>query len=130
MWAASTIRFLLAGCLCLSAALSARGPAERILDYHSDITVEDDGTLQVTETITVNSTSNQIRHGIFRDFPTTYTDPNGNRYVVDDGAAAVDFRKTLAVKGLAWRGLRARACTGVDTIGYSHSRADLRSIDA
>jgi hypothetical protein len=77
-----TIRFLLAAWLCLSAALSARGPAERILDYHSDITLEDDGSLLVTETIAVNSTGQQIRHGIFRDFPTTYTDPYNNRYVV------------------------------------------------
>lgn len=77
-----TIRFLLAACLSLSAALSARGPAERILDYHSDIALEDDGSLLVTETITVNSTGQQIRHGIFRDFPTTYTDPFNNRYVV------------------------------------------------
>jgi hypothetical protein len=76
------IRFLLAACLSLSAAQSARGPSERILDYHSDITLEDDGSLQVTETITVTSTGNQIRHGIFRDFPTIYTDPFNNRYVV------------------------------------------------
>jgi hypothetical protein len=76
------IRFLLAAGLSLSAALSARGPVERILDYHSDITLEDDGSLLVTETITVNSTGQQIRHGIFRDFPTTYTDPYNNRYVV------------------------------------------------
>jgi hypothetical protein len=75
-------RFLLVACLSLSASLSARGPAERILDYHSDITLEDDGSLEVTETITVNSTGQQIRHGIFRDFPTTYTDPYNNRYVV------------------------------------------------
>jgi hypothetical protein len=83
MRALKTIRFLLVACLCLSAALSARGPAERILDYHSDITVEDDGSLQVTETITVNGTGNQIHHEIFRDFRTTYIDPNKNRYVVD-----------------------------------------------
>ena len=76
------IRAFLLGCFCLFAAVSARGPAERILDYHSDITLEDDGSLQVTETITVNSTGQQIRHGIFRDFPTTYTDPYNNRYVV------------------------------------------------
>jgi Predicted membrane protein (DUF2207) len=78
----SAIHFLLAACLSLSAALSARGPAERILDYHSDITLEDDGSLEVTETITVNSKGQQIRHGIFRDFPTTYTDPFNNQYVV------------------------------------------------
>src|SRR5882672_60171 len=76
------IRFLLAACLSLSAALSAAGPSERILDYHSDITLEDDGSLRVTESITVISAGQQIRHGIYRDFPTTYTDPYKNRYVV------------------------------------------------
>jgi uncharacterized membrane protein YgcG len=76
-------RVLLVACLSLSAVLSARGPTERILDYHSDITVEDDSSLQITETVTINSTGNQVRHGIFRDFPTTYTDPNNHRYVVD-----------------------------------------------
>ena len=76
------MRYLLAACLSLSAALAARGPSERILDYHSDITLEDDGSLLVTETITVNSAGQQIRHGIFRDFPTTYKDPLNNRYVV------------------------------------------------
>jgi len=40
-----------------------------------EITLEDDGSLQVTETITVMSTGHQIRHGIFRDFPTSYKDP-------------------------------------------------------
>src|SRR5437899_1388586 len=76
------IRFLLIACLSLSAPLSAPGPSERILDYLSDITLEDDGSLQVTETIMVISAGQQIRHGIFRDFPTTYTDPYNNRYVV------------------------------------------------
>jgi hypothetical protein len=78
----SAIRAFLLGCFCLLTVVSARGPVERILDYHSDITLEDDGSLQVTETITVMSAGQQIRHGIFRDFPTTYTDPYSNRYVV------------------------------------------------
>jgi hypothetical protein len=78
----ATIRFLLVACASLFATLSARGPSERILDYHSDVTLEDDGSLQVTETITVIGRGQQIRHGIFRDFPTTYTDPYNNRYVV------------------------------------------------
>ncbi|HXC47475.1 MAG TPA: DUF2207 domain-containing protein [Candidatus Sulfotelmatobacter sp.] len=78
----STIRAFLLGCFCLLTVVSASGPAERILEYHSDITLEDDGSLLVTETITVNSTGQQIRHGIFRDFPTRYSDPFNNRYVV------------------------------------------------
>ncbi len=77
-----TIRLFFAGCFCLLAAVSAQGQSERILDYHSDITLEDDGSLEVTETITVASAAHQIRHGIFRDFPTSYKDPYSNRYVV------------------------------------------------
>jgi uncharacterized membrane protein YgcG len=77
-----TIRFLLIACLGLIAVLSARAQSERILNYLSDITLEDDGSLQVTETITVMSTGHQIRHGIFRDFPTSYKDPYNNRYAV------------------------------------------------
>jgi hypothetical protein len=76
------IRFLLAACLSLVAVLSASAQSERILDYQSDITLEDDGSLQVTEAITATSTGHQIRHGIFRDFPTSYKDPFNNRYVV------------------------------------------------
>ncbi|HWY06033.1 MAG TPA: DUF2207 domain-containing protein [Candidatus Acidoferrales bacterium] len=82
MRALSLIRFLLAISLSLLAGFPARAQSERILDYHSDITLEDDASLQVTETITVISAGNKVRHGIFRDFPTTYTDPYNNRYVV------------------------------------------------
>jgi len=82
MRVSSAIRAFLLGCFCLFNVVSARGPAERILDYHSDVTLEEDGSLQVTETITVVSAGQQVRHGIFRDFPTTYTDPYNNRYVV------------------------------------------------
>ena len=42
----------------------------------------DDGTLLVKETITVFSTGNLIRHGIYREFPTRYKDRLGNNYVV------------------------------------------------
>jgi hypothetical protein len=82
MRVSSAIRSFLLGCFCLLAVLSARGQSERILDYHSDVTLEDEGSLEVTETITVISAGRQIRHGIFRDFPTTYTDPFNNQYVV------------------------------------------------
>jgi uncharacterized membrane protein YgcG len=76
----AAVTFLVQG----ASSQSARTPAqsERILNFHSDITVEDDSSLLVTETITVVSTGAQIRHGLLRDFPTTYKDPYGNRYVV------------------------------------------------
>ena len=57
-------------------------PTERILDFHSDITLQDDSKLLVTDTITVYASGNKIRHGIFRDFPTRYKDPYNNRYIV------------------------------------------------
>jgi uncharacterized membrane protein YgcG len=47
--------------------------AERITDFSSDIRVSQTGALTVTENISVNSEGDRIRHGIFRDFPTTYT---------------------------------------------------------
>ena len=56
---------------------------ERILSYHSDITIAADGTMTVEESITVRAEGVNIRRGIYRDFPTDYTDALGNRYVVD-----------------------------------------------
>ena len=55
---------------------------ERILDYHSDISVNADGSLTVAETIRVRAEGVNIRRGIYRDFPTRYTDRSGNRYTV------------------------------------------------
>lgn len=55
---------------------------ERILEFHSDITVSVDGTMQVTETIKVRAEGSAIKRGIYRDFPTDYRDNNGNRYSV------------------------------------------------
>ena len=38
--------------------------------------------MQVVETIVVESAGVDIVHGIYRDFPTRYTDRAGNRYSV------------------------------------------------
>jgi hypothetical protein len=61
---------LLLFCFTLPAAA-----AERILDYHSDITVTRNGDLDVTEIIRVQAEGYKIRHGIYRDFPTRYARP-------------------------------------------------------
>jgi uncharacterized membrane protein YgcG len=50
---------------------------ERITDFSTYVRVAQTGALTVTETITVNSEGGQIRHGIYRDFPTKYTDRMG-----------------------------------------------------
>ena len=56
---------------------------ERTLDYKSILDVKVDGTLEVTEEITVISKGHKIKRGIFRDFPTKYKDKAGNRVKVD-----------------------------------------------
>src|SRR5215469_14820773 len=65
------------GCAWPAADLS-----EHILDFHSDITLREDGSMLVRETITVNSRGTAIRHGIYRDYPTRYQDRLRNHYVV------------------------------------------------
>jgi len=45
---------------------------EKILDYHSDVTVDPSGAMDVVETIRVVAEGQQIDHGIYRDFPTKY----------------------------------------------------------
>jgi len=45
---------------------------ERIISYISDVTVAPDASLHVVETIRVQAEGQNIRHGIYRDFPTQY----------------------------------------------------------
>ena len=70
---------------CLAAGSTAAQELagyERILDYHSLIVVADDGWLKVTETIVVEAHGSSIRHGIYRDFPTSYRGPYWTRVEV------------------------------------------------
>ena len=52
---------------------------ERITAYDSGIQIRADGSIDVTERISVRAEGNQIRRGIYRDFPTRYRDRLGNR---------------------------------------------------
>lgn len=52
--------------------LTAETTGERILSYASDVTINRDGSLAVVESIRVRAEGNEIRRGIFRDFPTRY----------------------------------------------------------
>jgi uncharacterized membrane protein YgcG len=70
---------LLAGVLSWGSAAAT----ERILSFASEIRIAADGRLQVQETIRVSAEGNKIRRGIYRDFPTDYTDRYGNAYTVD-----------------------------------------------
>lgn len=65
-----------------AALLFAAAPAaaeERITSYVSDVAIQPDSALEVTETIDVHSEGDRIRHGIYRDFPTLYSGRNGGR---------------------------------------------------
>jgi len=62
---------------------------ERILSFHSEISIAQDASMRVTERIRVNATGDVIQRGIYRDFPTDYTDPYGNAYRVDFDLLAV-----------------------------------------
>ncbi len=79
-------RTILLAVLLLALPLVSAAPCaqqfEHILDFHSDVTLQDDSTLLVTETITVYCAGQRIRHGIYREFPTSYKDPFNTRYVV------------------------------------------------
>ena len=66
-----TIVRVLFAALLLS--LSFSGQAEEYIEsFHSDIEVQRNGDLLVTETIVVRAEGQSIRRGIFRDFPTRY----------------------------------------------------------
>lgn len=87
----NTIRILVAWCALFSSlflccpARSQVSPSatEEILNYESDIRVQQNASLLVRESIRVRSAGVQIQHGIYRDFPTRYKDQLGNRYVVN-----------------------------------------------
>jgi len=76
------MRRLLAFALLVVALVSPALAEERIRSFVSDVTVNADASIDVTETIIINSEGNGIKHGIFRDFPTTYTDGHGQRVIV------------------------------------------------
>ena len=70
------VRFTLA-VLVIAGFASPGLAAEQILSFDSNVVVRSDGVLDVTETITVKAEGNEIRRGIYRDFPTTFEDDDG-----------------------------------------------------
>jgi hypothetical protein len=63
----------------LLAALAPAGAAERILSFISDVQVLANSDLLVTETIRIQAEGDRFKHGLLRDFPTTYTRRDGTR---------------------------------------------------
>jgi len=56
--------------------------SERILEFNSRMQVQQDGSMTVTEEISVVCARQQIKRGIYRDFPTKYKDRYGNKVKV------------------------------------------------
>jgi uncharacterized membrane protein YgcG len=73
-----TLRRALLAFLLLAAPAAAQAD-ERILHYWSDVQVQKDASLEVTETIDVRAEHDRINHGIFRDFPTRYRNRMGGQ---------------------------------------------------
>lgn len=56
--------------------------AEEILSYDATVVVQEDGELDVTETIRVRAEGVQIKRGIYRDFPLAFVGDDGRRHKV------------------------------------------------
>ena len=70
--------------ILLALVLLSLAPAraeERILHFDSNLLVQADGAFEVTETIRVLSEADQIRRGIFRDFPMLVSENGVNHRV-------------------------------------------------
>jgi uncharacterized membrane protein YgcG len=87
------MRYFVYGLLLVVSVLGT-GPCaaarEKITSFESYVDVLEDGQLAVEESITVVSQGQQIRHGIYRDFPTRYTDSQGNKFSVDFHVVSVE----------------------------------------
>ena len=98
--------------LALAALIAAALPAaaqaeERITNYSSDVRIQKDGVLDVTETIEVNAEGASIRHGIYRDFPTTrrVMGQSGNNV----GFKVLDVRRDGEVEPFTVKGIKGGA---------------------
>jgi uncharacterized membrane protein YgcG len=106
----TAVRSLVACLLLLVGMLGPAAGEERVLSFVSDVTVERNGDLKVTETIRVQAEGRQIRRGILRDFPTTYSRRDGMRVIVGFHVESVrrdGAPETFATEGLA-NGVRVR----------------------
>ena len=75
-------RLALASALIVGLFAAPALAAETIDSYASEVVVRPDGVLDVTEVIKVSAEGKKIRHGIYRDFPLTFTDAEGRSHRV------------------------------------------------
>lgn len=68
--------------ILLSTSSNAVVSTEKIYSYDSEIYINEDASMIVEETIEVYAGGNNIKKGIYRDFPTKYKDKHKNNYNV------------------------------------------------
>jgi Predicted membrane protein (DUF2207) len=83
------VKLLAAIGVILLALASPAVAREEIRSFVSSTVLSANGTVDVTETITVNAEGDQIRHGIYRDIPTALINPDNSRLRSDLKVIAV-----------------------------------------
>ncbi len=76
------VLFLILSFHCTITASSITDNSERIISYDSEITINEDGSMNVAEKIKVHSRGVSIKRGIYRDFPTKYKDKHGSNVII------------------------------------------------
>jgi uncharacterized membrane protein YgcG len=76
------LRRMLLAALVFAAALTQVFAEERIERFISEVDVQRNGDLIVTESIQIRAEGQQIKRGILRDFPTSYRRADGSRVEV------------------------------------------------
>ena len=75
------VRIIIAAFVTIAALANAHAE-ERIERFFSEVDIQRNGDLLVTETIEIRAEGRQIKRGILRDFPTTYRRRDGARIQV------------------------------------------------
>src|SRR5580658_6825870 len=123
------MRLLATAFLVACAAVRPALAVEHILHFLSDVTVERDGDLDVTETIRVKVEQfGTIKHGILRDFPTTYARPDGSRVVVGFTVQSVTLdgaNEPWSTEAIA-NGVRVRIGSAATTISPAEHQFVIR----
>lgn len=112
-------RFI-AAAVFLAAMLQPAAAVERILQFISDVRVERNSDLLVTETIRVQAEGREIRRGILRDFPTRYKGRDGRRVEVGFEVLSVtrDGRPENYTTEALSNGVRVRIGSASQTVPF------------
>jgi len=121
------LRRVLPALLFLGASVAAQAD-ERILRFSSDVQIQKDSSLQVTETIDLRAENNAINHGIYRDFPTRYRGRHGSQVRVgfEFEGATLDGAAVPASVEAARNGVRIKIGDPESSVSVGEHRYQLR----